>query len=451
VDHPRLICPHPPSPILPGGFNTSGRSLPHAPPTGCLAIIKNSIPRPMLVAPFSTRNGSNKHFVNTNRPPACCLQNHPGGPILLGARAHVERAYQDWKWAVDELWVHKCHRLQTAACQRLLDKCAAHECQEAARQEAACTAQCLLDEQAALERQEAVRCQRILNEEAASRQRAAQARQMAAARTIFLWLCRRRLHARLACQTLRRQQCEAALARLQHEQECCARVLQAEEQCKQAAAARAKAVANKADERRRQDALAVEQCRRELDKRAAAMAEKALAMEQHHRESAECAAEMAEKALASKRCRRESAEHAAATAEYALAAEQCCQESAERAAATAENALAVEQHCQESAECAAAMAEKALAEEQGLSLSAKMVFAEYDALTIASWDAATLEAVPLGVMALTKLKAAPKLRYGGPPPTHFSPPLTAKEVAKLDATTLDKRHRAATQEKALAD
>ncbi len=27
----------------------------------------------------------------------------PGGPILLGAHARAERAYQDWKWAVDEL------------------------------------------------------------------------------------------------------------------------------------------------------------------------------------------------------------------------------------------------------------------------------------------------------------------------------------------------------------
>jgi hypothetical protein len=60
-------------------------------------------------------------------------------------------------------------------------------------------------------------------------------------------------------------------------------------------------------------------------------------------------------------------------------------------------------------------------------------------------------ATTLGVMALTKLKAAPKLRYGGPPPTHFSPPLTAKEVAKLDAATLDKQRRASTQEKALTD
>jgi hypothetical protein len=59
----------------------------------------------------------------------------------------------------------------------------------------------------------------------------------------------------------------------------------------------------------------------------------------------------------------------------------------------------------------------------------------------------------LGVMVLTKLKAAPKLRYGGQPLTHFSPPLTAKEVAELNAATLDKqrRHKMAAREKALAD
>jgi hypothetical protein len=50
---------------------------------------------------------------------------------------------------------------------------------------------------------------------------------------------------------------EAALARLQHEQECCARVLQAEEQRKQAAAAQAKAVANKANERHQQAEAAI--------------------------------------------------------------------------------------------------------------------------------------------------------------------------------------------------
>jgi hypothetical protein len=42
------------------------------------------------------------------------------------------------------------------------------------------------------------------------------------------------------------------------------------------------------------------------------------------------------------------------------------------------------------------------------------------------------------VTALTKLKAAPKVRYSGPLPTHFSLPLTAEEVAELDAATLDK-------------
>jgi hypothetical protein len=182
-----------------------------------------------------------------------------GGPILLGARARAERVYQDWKWAVDELWEQERHRLQTGSRQHLLDKRAAYERQEAARQEAACAAQCLLDEQAALECQEAMQYQRIFNKEAACRQRTALARQMAAARTIFLWLRRRRLHIRLARQTLQQQQREAALPRLRYEQDCCSRAALAEEQRQQAAAARAKALADEADERRRQDALAAEQ------------------------------------------------------------------------------------------------------------------------------------------------------------------------------------------------
>jgi hypothetical protein len=141
--------------------------------------------------------------------------------------------------------------------------------------------------------------------------------------------------------------------------------------------------------------------------------------------------------------------------ENALATEQRCQELAERAAETAKKALATEQRRQESAERAAATAEKALAKEQRLSLLAKMALAEYNAQTVASWDAAAVEVVnhvaTIGVMALTKLKAAPKLRYSGPPPTHFSPPLTAKEVAELDAATLYKQCQAAAQEKALAN
>ncbi len=117
--------------------------------------------------------------------------------------------------------------------------------------------------------------------------------------------------------------------------------------------------------------------------------------------------------------------------------------------------MATEQCRQESAKRAVAMAAKALAKEQRLSPSAKIALAEYDAQTIESWDAAMVEVVnhvtKLGVMALTKLKATPKLRYGGPPPTHFPLLLTAKEVAELDATTLNKQRQVATQEKALAD
>ncbi len=82
---------------------------------------------------------------------------------------------------------------------------------------------------------------------------------------------------------------------------------------------------------------------------------------------------------------------------------------------------------------------------------------KYNAQTIASQDAAAVKtakhATTLAVTVLTKLKAAPKVRYGGPLPTHFSPPLTTKEVTELDAPSLDKQrcHEMAAREKALAD
>ena len=37
-----------------------------------------------MVDPFAMRNGSNKHFAKTDRLPACCLQNRPGGPFFMG-------------------------------------------------------------------------------------------------------------------------------------------------------------------------------------------------------------------------------------------------------------------------------------------------------------------------------------------------------------------------------
>ncbi len=121
-------------------------------------------------------------------------------------------------------------------------------------------------------------------------------------------------------------------------------------------------------------------------------------------------------------------------------------EAPNRTPALAEKALAEERRCHETATqeklladeanewCQAAAREKALADE-------------------AHEQRQTAEhATTLGVTALTKLKATPKVRYGGPPPTHFSPPLTAAEVAELDAAILDKRrhHETAAREKALA-
>jgi hypothetical protein len=195
----------------------------------------------MLDVPFAMRNGSDEH--KDQQATSLLPPKLPGGPILLGACTCAERAYQDWKWAVNKLWEHKHHRLQTAARQRLLDEHATHECQEAARQEAARAAPCLLDKCAANQRQDANRCQRLLDKRAAykcqeavrrqrlldeetahhqrllnkkadRREHAALARQMAAAQTIFLCLCCRCLQICLAQKTARRQQRKAALAHL---------------------------------------------------------------------------------------------------------------------------------------------------------------------------------------------------------------------------------------------
>ncbi len=176
---------------------------------------------------------------------------------------------------------------------------------------------------------------------------------------------------------------------------------------------------------------------------------------------AQCHHKMAarEKALANnakvQHCQ-ESATCAAALAELVLAEEQCCQELEERAAVSAERTLANERCHWEVAECSAMLAETALAKEQRCALSVEAALTEYNAQTKASWDAAMVEVAKhvttLGVTMLAKLKATPKLRYGGPPPTHFSLLLTAAEVAELDAAILDKQrcHEMAAREKALA-
>ncbi len=96
----------------------------------------------------------------------------PGGPILHGARARLERTYHDWKQAINDLWADELHCLflldeeaararhqEAARRQQLLDEQAARARQEAA---AACARQ---EAAAARARQEAARCQQLLNEQ----------------------------------------------------------------------------------------------------------------------------------------------------------------------------------------------------------------------------------------------------------------------------------------------
>ncbi len=84
--------------------------------------------------PFCNKERLQQALREDQQAASLLLLKLPGGPILLGARARAERAYQDWKWAVEALWEDERHRLQlqTAACQRHIDKQAAHKQKEAA-------------------------------------------------------------------------------------------------------------------------------------------------------------------------------------------------------------------------------------------------------------------------------------------------------------------------------
>jgi hypothetical protein len=134
----------------------------------------------------------------------------------------------------------------------------------------------------------------------------------------------------------------------------------------------------------------------------------------------------------------------AALAELVSAAEQNHQQLVDCAAVLSESALASDCHCWVAAERSVTLVETALAKEKRCFLTAETALMEYNAQTKASQDATAVEvakhATMLAVMALAELKAAPKLRYNGPLPTHFPPPLNTAEVAKLDASILNKRH-----------
>jgi colicin import membrane protein len=290
-----------------------------------------------------------------------------GKPRIVRPKTPEDTAYRVWKKTVDDMWVgdtplgayhafieqHATIELTTAHRQRLLDKHAAQD-------------------------------------------------RMATARSILLWFRRCCLHARLAQLTSQRQQRKAALACFQYEQECIARAQQAEELHKQAAAARAKALADKATKRHQQAevvigewrcqaaaarekalahaadkqrchkaatriaasaklALAEERSRHEASMQAAMSAASFLADERHRHEAAKHAATLAELALANERRRHEAAEQAATSAEMVLSEEQRHHETAMQTVMTAESSLANKQRRHKAATRAAALAELSLA------------------------------------------------------------------------------------------
>jgi len=251
------------------------------------------------------------------------------------------------RMADSQRFIDEVHFKIAVKSQRLLDEHTARACQqEAARQEAASAAQRFIQERAALQRQqgEAAHRQRLLDEETARLLRAAQARQEAAAQVIFLWPRRRHLFARLARQTSQRLQLEAALARLQHEQECCARATLAEAQRQQTSAAHMKSLDDEADKRRRQvlaaATLADEQLCGGANEHSPSATAAIVAAERVGREVAERTSHVATLALVVEQERRESAECALAVATTALAAALKCQEAAKRTSAMAMSMLA---------------------------------------------------------------------------------------------------------------
>jgi len=82
VDHRRLLC-HPTAPILHGDCNLNGRSLPHAPLSGCSTTTNATTPRQTLVDRFGMKNGINEPFTKTNRLPDCCRRGHVEGPFFM--------------------------------------------------------------------------------------------------------------------------------------------------------------------------------------------------------------------------------------------------------------------------------------------------------------------------------------------------------------------------------
>ena len=146
---------------------------------------------------------------------------------------------------------------------------------------------------------------------------------------------------------------EAALARLQHEQECCARAAIAEAQRLQKSAARMKALADKAEKRRRQALaaamLADEQLCRGANKHSPLAAMAIVAAERVGREVAERTLRLAALALVVEQECRETAKRALALATVALTAALQRRDAAKRTSALAISMLADIQKCPQAA------------------------------------------------------------------------------------------------------
>ncbi len=189
-----------------------------------------------------------------------------------------------------------------------------------------------------------------------------------AASTIFLWLCRCRLHIRLARQTSRRLQREANLTRLRYEDDCCARAALAKGHRQQAAAVKGQrlqtaAVRGKAALARASDKANEPLCRDTAASTASAIAsllvenlspilEGLLSVRAITSTEAVATVFAAQESatVADERRRNEAAAAAKALAAQALAAalakDRRCQEVAARAVQASAEALAAESRCQ---------------------------------------------------------------------------------------------------------
>ncbi len=100
----RLICPRPPSPILPGGYNSNGRSPPPRAPKWLFNYYSRAnVGRPPPYEEWLQRAICQDQEAARLLPP----EQPYWGPFLHEARARTDCAYRDWKAAIDDLWADK--------------------------------------------------------------------------------------------------------------------------------------------------------------------------------------------------------------------------------------------------------------------------------------------------------------------------------------------------------